>query len=118
MASICSTSSRRASRWHPGLCSGTSRTTPTRAAGRPGPSARMAGKLEPWRRVMNQGLPGKNPPVTTGAGAVILHARDAKVHGAKLRYEAPAHKDTLGFWVQKDDWAEWEFDLPRAGVYE
>jgi len=58
------------------------------------------------------------PAPPSGAGAVILHAREAKVHGDKLRYEAPPHKDTLGFWVEKDDWAEWEFDLPKAGVFE
>jgi hypothetical protein len=35
-----------------------------------------------------------------------------------LRYEEQPHKDTLGFWVQKDDWAEWTFELPHAGTFE
>jgi hypothetical protein len=52
-----------------------------------------------------------------GAGAIILHAKDAKVHGTKLRYEDPPHKDTLGFWVDKNDWAEWTFDVPAAGTF-
>jgi arylsulfatase A len=52
-----------------------------------------------------------------GAGAVILHARDAKVHGKKLHYEDASHKDTLGFWVDKDDWAEWTFDAPHPGTF-
>jgi arylsulfatase A len=56
--------------------------------------------------------------VAPGAGAVILHAKNAKVHGMKLRYEDPPHKDTLGFWVQKGDWAEWTFDIPSAGKFE
>jgi arylsulfatase A-like enzyme len=76
----------------------------------------MAAKLEAWRGLMNDVLPSKKPPA--GAGAVILHSRDARVHGKKLRYEDPPHKDTLGFWVEKDDWAEWDFDLPQAGVFE
>ncbi|HZZ76891.1 MAG TPA: sulfatase-like hydrolase/transferase [Gemmataceae bacterium] len=77
----------------------------------------MATKLQPWRALMNDVLP-KKKQATAGAGAVILHARDAKVHGSKLRYENPPHKDTLGFWVQKDDWAEWTFDVPAAGKFE
>src|SRR5262249_39953160 len=56
--------------------------------------------------------------VEPGAGAVILHAQDAKIHGEKLRYEDAPHKDTLGFWTQKGDWVEWEFDAPAAGLFE
>jgi arylsulfatase A-like enzyme len=82
----------------------------------------MAVKMEPWRNLMNQVL--SNPKkkieakVAPGAGAVILHAKNAKVHGTKLRYEDQPHKDTLGFWVQKDDWAEWTFALPNAGNFD
>jgi len=82
----------------------------------------MALKMEPWRALMNGVL--SNPKkkveakVQPGAGAIILHAKDAKVHGTKLRYENPPNKDTLGFWVQKDDWAEWAFDVPSAGKFE
>lgn len=53
-----------------------------------------------------------------GSGAILLLARDARVHGDKLRYEPQPHKDTLGFWVVKDDWAEWEFEAPHAGTFE
>src|SRR5947199_4094909 len=56
--------------------------------------------------------------VAPGCGAVLLHARDAKVHGSKLRYESAPHKDTLGFWAQPEDWAEWQFEAPAAGVFE
>ncbi len=81
----------------------------------------LAGKLEGWRTLMNQVTPNakkKTPGKDGGAGAVILHAKDAKVHGSKLRYESPPNKDTLGFWVQKDDWAEWTFNVPNAGTFE
>jgi len=68
-----------------------------------------------WRKLMNDVL---SKQAAGGAGAVIFHARDAKVRGSKLRYEDAPHKDTLGFWTQPDDWAEWEFDVPNAGTFE
>jgi arylsulfatase A len=79
-------------------------------------AAAIAPKLADWRALMNAVLTpqGAQP----GAGAVILHARDAKVYGSKLRYEDAAHKDTLGFWVQKEDWVVWQFDAPHAGIFE
>jgi arylsulfatase A len=79
-------------------------------------AAAMTKKLQPWRTLMNAVLTPKGG--APGAGAVILHARDAKVHGSKLQYEAAPQKDTLGFWVQKGDWAEWQFDAPHAGTFE
>jgi arylsulfatase A-like enzyme len=85
-------------------------------------AATMATKLDPWRALMNQVL--SNPKkkieskVAPGAGAVILHARNAKVHGAKLRYESQPHKDTLGFWTNEKDFVEWIFHVPNAGEFE
>src|SRR5262249_14858256 len=79
-------------------------------------AALMAPKLEAWRSLMN-GVTAKKK-ADPGAGAVILHARDAKVTGVKLRYEDPPHKDTLGFWVDKNDWAQWTFDVPAAGKFD
>ncbi len=85
-------------------------------------AAELAAKLKDWRTLMNAAPPGAGPDakpgVAAGPGAVLLHARDAKVHGAKLHYEPEPHKDTLGFWTQRDDWAEWEFEAPGAGVFE
>jgi hypothetical protein len=79
-------------------------------------------KWADWRKLMNDVLPPRDakaePKVPKGAGAVLLHVRDAKVHGSKLRHEPEPHKDTLGFWVQKDDWAEWTFDAPHAGTFD
>lgn len=84
-------------------------------------AAATAPKIDPWRKLMDAAV-AKGAKASTqiqpGAGAVILHARHAKVHGSKLRYEEPPHKDTLGFWTQLDDWAEWEFEAPSAGTFE
>ena len=71
-------------------------------------SKAMAEALDAWRK-------GMNKPGPAGGGALILRARDAKVTGQKLQYEAPAHKDTLGFWVNPADAAEWSLDVPRTG---
>jgi arylsulfatase A len=80
-------------------------------------AAAMAPKLAPWRALMDAAIATKGAKAEPGAGAILLHARDAKVHGSKLRYEDAPQKDTLGFWVQKDDWVEWEFDA-HPGVFE
>lgn len=55
---------------------------------------------------------------TTAPGELQLHARDAKVHGEKLRYEPQPHKNTLGFWTRAEDWASWDFEVAKAGSYE
>jgi arylsulfatase A-like enzyme len=80
----------------------------------------MAPALEPWRRRMDHAVQRRagKPAAPPGAGAVILEARDAKVHGSKLRYEPEPHKDTLGYWTDAGDWAEWAFDAPAAGDFE
>ena len=39
------------------------------------------------------------------------------MHGTVLHYEPQPFKDTLGWWARPDDWAEWIFDLPKAGRY-
>jgi arylsulfatase A-like enzyme len=80
-------------------------------------AATMAEKSAAWRALMNAVLPGR-PEAAPGAGAIVLHARDARVTGKKLRYEDPPHKDTIGFWTDPSDFAEWEFDAPKAGTFE
>lgn len=70
-----------------------------------------------WRKRMNAATDRRSPDGNSGSGAVILHARDANVHGEKLRYEPEPHKDTLGYWVDPDDWAAWQFTVPAKGEY-
>ena len=71
-----------------------------------------------WRTAMNSAAKGRTPAVTPAKGDIRLHARDARVHGEKLRYEPQPNKDVLGFWTKPTDWAEWEFDVPTTGRYE
>jgi hypothetical protein len=55
------------------------------------------------------------PPLADGS--VLLHARDAVVHGQNLRYEPQPHKNTLGFWTRVEDRAHWDFELPAPGRF-
>ncbi len=51
-------------------------------------------------------------------GAFVLHARDARSHGSRLRYEPQPHKNTLGYWVTRSDWADWTVVAERPGSYQ
>jgi hypothetical protein len=89
-----------------------SRLTPEATAAATGP------KWKAWRTAMNKARAGAEPFVTPAAGDIRLHARGAIVHAKTMRYEAEPHKNVLGYWTNPADWAEWEFDVPKAGDYE
>ncbi|MFN5756198.1 MAG: sulfatase-like hydrolase/transferase [Planctomycetia bacterium] len=71
-----------------------------------------------WRNALDTAAKGRAPSVTPATGDIRLHAKDARVHGEKLRYEPQPHKNVLGYWISQSDWAEWEFDVPKPGRYE
>jgi arylsulfatase A-like enzyme len=84
-------------------------------------ASEMAVSMEAWRKAMG-GLGrfrkvSPEVPANGLSGLVHLEAKDAQVHGEKLRYEAPPQKDTLGYWVDEKDWAEWDCEIPAAGKY-
>jgi len=64
-----------------------------------------------------------NPPAVSSttrpapAETILLHAREATVHGKTLRYEPDPRKDTLGYWTDVSDWASWSFQVKRPGKY-
>lgn len=82
------------------------------SARQPAKVAELRGRLEAWRRGEGDKLPAQ-----PADGKIRLEARDAKVSGAKLQYETPPHKDTLGFWVNAADTASWTFKVAEAGRY-
>lgn len=87
------------------------------AAGRT--SAQIEEEWADWREGMNSAVKGKRAVVTPAAGDVRLMARDANVHAqGKLRYEAEPHKNTIGYWVDPNDWVSWDFETPKPGRYE
>jgi arylsulfatase A len=81
-------------------------------------AAAMTAEWQPWRAAMNAAVAGRKPNVTPAEGSILLPASTATVHAEKMRYEPQTYKNVLGFWVNKDDWAEWTFDVPTAGKYE
>ena len=50
-------------------------------------------------------------------GTILLHAREAIVHGKTLRYEPEPHKDTIGYWSNPADWVRWDFEVAKPGTY-
>jgi hypothetical protein len=83
----------------------------------------MGKRLHAWQNALEVQWPSHNPehrnaPVHPLAdGSVLLHARDAVIHGEFLRYEPQPHKNTLGFWTRVEDWVHWDFELPAPGRF-
>jgi hypothetical protein len=50
-------------------------------------------------------------------GGILLHARDAVVHGRTVRYEPEPKKNTVGYWTDGRDWVSWEFEVTKPGTY-
>ncbi len=68
------------------------------------------------------GMPrlGTTPAVARpGAdGVITFSARDAVVHGEKLQFEPLTHKNTVGYWVNPKDYAEWSYAIDAPGEFE
>ena len=87
----------------------------------PAKLAELTEKLQAWLTEVGAPAPKPNPdfrPIAADRdGVIVLPASEADVHGVMLRYEPAPHKDTLGYWVRADDWADWEFEVSRPGRY-
>jgi hypothetical protein len=57
-------------------------------------------------------------PAQITDGRIVLHSSKATAHGEKLHYEEIENKNTLGFWVNPADWAEWGFDVSQPGTFD
>jgi arylsulfatase A-like enzyme len=91
------------------------------SADRPADVERLARQLDAWRNGVGAQMPmpnpGYRPNLQAQNGRIDLPAKTAFVHGVNLRYEPLPHKNTLGYWTRADDWAHWEFEVTRPGVY-
>jgi hypothetical protein len=54
----------------------------------------------------------------TDSGLIWLPAKYAATRGRKLRFEPQPHKNTVGYWSDEHDTAEWTFQNTAAGEYE
>jgi arylsulfatase A-like enzyme len=81
----------------------------------------LRAKLDTWRNEVGAQMMTPNlsyhPSSQATNGSITLLAKDADVHGAMLRYEPLPHKNTLGFWVNSNDWAHWEFEVTQPGKF-
>jgi arylsulfatase A-like enzyme len=88
---------------------------------RPGDVERLAKRLAAWREKVGALMPTPNPdfkPNPEAAdGTITMHARTADVFGSMLRYEPLPHKNTLGYWVNADDYATFEFTVVHPGKF-
>lgn len=57
-------------------------------------------------------------PAQITDGRIILHSSEADAHGEKLHYEDAENKNTLGYWVNPADWAEWTFSVALPGTFD
>ncbi len=92
-----------------------------RAEDEPRRVAELSARLAAWRLAVGAQMPTANPDFVPNPqqpdGSVTLPASTATVHGVMLRYEPLPHKNTLGFWVRAEDWAEFEFQLESPGEF-
>ena len=91
------------------------------AADKPGVVQELADQLETWRATVGAKMPTPNPDYKPNPqakdGTITLPARTATVTGVMLRFEPLPHKNTLGFWVNKDDAASFEFTVEKGGTF-
>lgn len=77
--------------------------------------------LDHWRRQVGAKMPTPNPNYTPNPqskdGSITMHTRTARVAGKQLRFEPLPHKNTLGFWTEKDDIAIFEFTVEKPGAF-
>ena len=62
--------------------------------------------------------PATRPVRQADDGIILLHARDVTIHGTTVRYEPNPHKNTVGFWVRKEDWVSWDFEVAKPGKFD
>jgi hypothetical protein len=82
-------------------------------------------KADPNRVMLSGGnslhlvpAPEGKPIVQKSNEPVLLHARDATIHGVTLRYEPQTNKICMGYWVNPSDYPSWDFNIQTPGKYE
>jgi arylsulfatase A len=82
----------------------------------------LAKKLADWRTETKAQMMTPNPDYTPSPqakdGSILLEAKWAEVTGVQLRFEPLPHKNTLGYWSMKDDFATWEFTVTTPGTFD
>jgi arylsulfatase A-like enzyme len=91
------------------------------AADKPDVVKELAKKLADWRKEVGAKMPTPNPdykPNPQAAdGSITLKGLFGDAHGVQLRFEPLPHKNTFGFWTNKDDFITWEFEVTTPGTF-
>ncbi|MCU0705547.1 MAG: sulfatase-like hydrolase/transferase [Fimbriiglobus sp.] len=81
----------------------------------------LAKKLDDWRAAVGAKMPTPNPAYKPNPqakdGTITLKGEFGDAHGVMLRFEPLPHKNTFGFWVNKDDYLTWEFEVTTPGTF-
>ncbi len=80
------------------------------------PKSKTGGAVMNLKAVLFEPAP-EGGAIAQSGETITLHARDATVHGTRLRYEPAARKNCLGFWSDPADWASWDFAASLPGRY-
>ncbi len=97
--------------------------TTNRAGAFPDRANGLAKQLADWRRSVDAQMMTTNaayevvPLAQRADGCVVLPAHEVIIHGSTVRYEPPAHKNTIGYWVKATDWVEWVFNVRAPGKF-
>jgi arylsulfatase A-like enzyme len=91
------------------------------AAEKPELVKQLAERLHTWRKEVGAKMPRPNPdylPHPQAANGVIeMPSAKARIFGTQLRYEPLPHKNTLGYWTEVNDQAQWEFTVKKPGTF-
>jgi alpha-L-fucosidase len=66
-----------------------------------------------------EGTPRIEPvlPSQRADGTITLPAVDATCHGQRIRYEVGPDRDNIGYWLDPNDWAQWQFQVATPGTF-
>jgi hypothetical protein len=97
--------------------------TTNRAGAFPDRANALAKALADWRRTVGAQAMTTNvdyvsvPTAQRSDGSVVLPAHEVAVHGTTVRYEPPAHKNTVGYWTKSSDWVSWDLAIEQPGTF-
>ena len=70
--------------------------------------------------LLDPAVTGALPSVVAqqGDSPINLNAHFAETYGEKLRFEPQPHKNTIGYWVNPEDWCRWRIYVETPGTYD
>lgn len=76
-----------------------------------------AGAVMNLKSIILRPAPEGDPIAQSKSGEVLCHSRDVTIHGVKVQYEPKPEKNTVGYWVNAEDWVSWDFTVDKPGRF-